>query len=43
MGSCWNSCCGVGSKKNRKADKWGDGKERKKKNKARFGCKRSIE
>jgi hypothetical protein len=38
-----NSCCGTDLKKNMKAYKWGDGEERKNKNKARFGCKRSIE
>jgi hypothetical protein len=34
MGSWQNSCCGVGRKKNRKADKWG--MERRKKGRRRL-------
>jgi hypothetical protein len=43
MGSRRNSCCGANLKKNKKVDKWGNGEERKNKNKARFDCKRSTE
>jgi hypothetical protein len=44
MGSRWNFCCGAGRKKNKKVDKWGIEKKKKRRKKARFlGYNRSTE
>jgi hypothetical protein len=44
MGTQWNSCCGVRRKKNKKADKWGMERRKKRRKKARFlGYNKSIE
>jgi hypothetical protein len=44
MGSQRNSCYGIGRKKNRKVDKWGMKRRKKRRKKVRFlGYNKSIE